>query len=89
MFTHIFKIFGIGAFVAIALGSATPEERRKEMANQCYAYGFKPNTPAFSQCLMQLDQQSAAAQNREANCMTYSGYRWGSNAYNSCMAVAR
>jgi hypothetical protein len=89
MLTHLLKIVGIAAFVAMALGSATAEERRQQMANQCYAYGFKPNTAAFSQCLMQLDQQSASAQNREANCLAYSGYRWGSPAYNACMAVAR
>lgn len=30
--------------------------------NQCYAFGFEPETDAFAECMMGLHQQRAAAQ---------------------------
>jgi hypothetical protein len=89
MLTHLLKIFGIGAFVAMALGSATAEDRRQQMANQCYAYGFKSNTAAFSQCLMQLDQKNQAASARSEQCAVYAQYQYAGPKYDACMAVAR
>ncbi len=89
MIKHLLKILGIFSFVALALGCATAEERRQQMANQCYGYGFQPNSAAFAQCMMQLDQQNAAAQNRQQACLAYAGYQWGTPRYNACMAVAR
>jgi len=86
---HLFKILGISTFIALALGCATPEEIRQQMVNQCYSYGFKPNTDPFAQCMMQLDQQNAAVQERQQACLAYAGYKFGTPEYNVCMAVAR
>lgn len=41
---------------------AKKEERQREMEGRCTGYGFKPNTTAFSQCLMQLDQAQRQAE---------------------------
>lgn len=63
-------------FVLLLLGGcATPEQRAADAAAQraayrvkvedtCFAYGYKPNTPEWSNCMMQVDmayqQQNAA-----------------------------
>lgn len=54
-------------------GCASDEEMRRQYVAdvnaQCRAYGFKPGTPEFSNCLMQIDvdrQRSAEMQRQQA-----------------------
>lgn len=70
------------------IGCATPEELRQQMISQCYSYGFKPDTPEFSNCLMQLDQQAAASRHRQQACLAASGYVMG-DTYFRCMGGIR
>ena len=65
--------------LALMAGCATPQQKAEQRAadeqqrakeyrvmveNQCFAYGFKPNTAEWPRCLMQVDmanrQQDAA-----------------------------
>jgi hypothetical protein len=40
---------------------AAAEQRQRALAWQCRNYGFEPQTTAFSQCLLQLDQAQQQA----------------------------
>ncbi|AIQ93585.1 hypothetical protein MCBMB27_04562 [Methylobacterium phyllosphaerae] len=55
----------LGLAAACALGLAacvTPQERHAMDQNQCYAFGFEPDTDGFAECMMGLHQQRAVAQ---------------------------
>jgi hypothetical protein len=60
-------------FAALALGptlagceTMSPQEAQVSEENQCTGYGFHPGTDAYSQCMLQLDQ-NRAANDREQN----------------------
>ncbi len=62
MLTHLLKILGISAFIALALGCATAEQQQNQMATQCARYGFQRGSPDFARCMMRLDQNNRAAE---------------------------
>lgn len=70
------------------LGCVTPEQVRQQMISKCSSYGFKLNTPEFSNCLMQLDQKKAASEDREQACLAASGYIMG-DTYFRCIGGMR
>lgn len=45
-----------GDCAANTLGAERVEQVRESYVEQCTAYGFKPDTDAFAECLMRLDQ---------------------------------
>ncbi|SEF42573.1 hypothetical protein [Nitrosomonas ureae] len=70
------------------LGCVTPEQVRQQMISKCTSYGFKLNTPEFSNCLMQLDQMKAASEQKEQSCLAASGFVMG-ETYFRCMGGMR
>lgn len=62
----MFKILTVAA-VAVALcgcSTTTPAERYALNQNTCAGYGFKPNTDAYSTCMMQMDLEAKADDRR-------------------------
>ncbi|WP_316358955.1 hypothetical protein [Devosia sp.] len=60
------RIIGIAA-VALALcgcSTTTPAERLASNQASCQGYGFKPNTDAYSTCMMQMDLEAKSDDQR-------------------------
>jgi hypothetical protein len=70
MHSHVFKIVGLSLFVGIALGSASSEQSQRDQVSQnqsqCAGYGFQYGTPAFANCMMQIDQRRRAQNDAES-----------------------
>ncbi len=64
MRSHVYKILGLTAFIGLALGCASSEQLQRQQVSQdqsqCSSYGFQSGTPAFSNCMMQIDQRRRA-----------------------------
>ncbi|PRD44239.1 hypothetical protein C5748_06500 [Phyllobacterium phragmitis] len=56
------SLYGL-AFIAALAGctTMTPEERRAADSRTCRSYGFRAQTDAFANCLLQLDLDRRAA----------------------------
>ncbi len=83
-----YKIICILFFLNLISGCVSAEQQRQQLIGQCTSYGFKLNTPEFSNCLMQLDQQAAASNQRKQACLAASGYIMG-DTYFRCMGGMR
>ena len=70
MHSHVFKVAGLLLFVGIAMGSASSEQSQRDQVSQnqsqCASYGFQYGTPAFANCMMQIDQRRRAQNDAEA-----------------------
>jgi hypothetical protein len=49
------SVLALSLVVAGCVTDARIAEYRAELDQQCRGYGFKPDTPEFSNCLMQAD----------------------------------
>ena len=56
------KVIPIIAVLAACVTPLTPEQRMANFANQCQAYGFKPQTDPYASCMMKLDAQAVLAE---------------------------
>ena len=62
------RVVGVGGCISVEQRAREEAYREQQyqarLASQCQAYGFQPGTPAFGQCMLQLDladQQRRAA----------------------------
>lgn len=60
------RIIGIAALAVALCGcsTTTPAERLANNQASCQGYGFKPNTDAYSTCMMQMDLENKADDRR-------------------------
>ena len=67
----------------------TPEQRMANFSSQCQAYGFKPQTDTYANCMMKLDDQDQRNTAKTSQCSSVASSA-GANyflAYNACMAL--
>lgn len=67
----------------------TPEQRISNFSSQCQAYGFKPQTDPYANCMMKLDAQDQRNTAKTSQCSSVASSA-GANyflAYNACMAL--
>jgi hypothetical protein len=77
----IWKLGVMVVAVVIMSGCVSFEEQRRSMVNYCYKLGFKYDSPKFSDCIAQLEQQIGLSQ----QCA--GAFRYGvPNTYGTCMS---
>lgn len=77
----IWKLGVVVVAVVIMSGCVSFEEQRRSMVNYCYKLGFKYDSPKFSDCIAQLEQQIGLSQ----QCA--GAFRYGvPNTYGTCMS---
>lgn len=75
---------------ALVACSTTPttEQRMANFATQCQAFGFTPQTEAYTNCMMNLDEEDKRQKQRAEQCKAMSQLVTASTAaYNLCMAM--
>ena len=88
-FIKVIPIIPIIAILAACAAPLTPEQRMANFGNQCQAYGFKPQTDAYANCMMKLDDQDQRNTAKTSQCSSVASSA-GANyflAYNACMAL--
>lgn len=77
----VWKLSVMVGVVVIMSGCVSFEEQRQSMINHCYKLGFKYDSPKFSDCIAQLEQQIGLSQ----QCA--GAFRYGvPNTYGTCMS---
>jgi hypothetical protein len=75
--------------LAACVTPLTPEQRMANFSSQCQAYGFKPQTDPYANCMMKLDAQDQRNTAKTSQCSSVASSA-GANyflAYNACMAL--
>ena len=76
-----------GALVACST-TLTTEQRMANFATQCQAFGFTPQTEAYTNCMMNLDEEDKRQKQRVEQCKAVAQFASASTAaYNLCMAM--
>ncbi|WP_421580113.1 hypothetical protein [Shinella sp. M31] len=55
MSTFLIRFAALAATALLLAGCQTAAEMRANDENKCRAYGFRPNTDAFAECLQRID----------------------------------
>lgn len=55
MSTYLIRFAALAATALLLAGCQTAAEMRANDENKCRAYGFRPNTDAFAECLQRID----------------------------------
>lgn len=55
MSTYLTRFAALAATALLLAGCQTAAEMRANDENKCRAYGFRPNTDAFAECLQRID----------------------------------
>lgn len=55
MSTYLTRFAALAAAALLLAGCQTAAEMRANDENKCRAYGFRPNTDAFAECLQRID----------------------------------
>jgi hypothetical protein len=83
------NVIPIIAMLAACATPLTPEQRMANFSSQCQAYGFKPQTDPYANCMMKLDAQDQRNSAKTSQCSSVASSA-GANyflAYNACMAL--
>jgi hypothetical protein len=61
MSTNLIRPAALAAVAIVLAGCQTAEEVRARDENRCVAYGFRPRTDAFAECLQRIDLDRRAS----------------------------